>query len=250
MATAGGTFQEVVEERKKNYVAQADCLVDLNGIRTWKEVQEKIIKHCEEILKKIEDQSKLKIEKFYIGKTYLKKKKKGSGFVPFNRMKPETWVCKGLNDRWFRHKQEDYGQDGMIVLSAVTKDQVIHANPAVKKLDQEQFNLAIEQTLLHHFMFKTGETRFANTTFESGGISKEKKPGHCLYVAFTLDDPGRKETEKKKTSNEKTGGDKTSKKNPQDDEVPRTQKKIKKSKQKKQSTRKGSKLAILIRADK
>ena len=184
----GGTFEDIVKG-KKTYVAQQQCLVDLKGKTNIEDIKSTLIRHCDNTLDRLEKESLSKIEKFYVGKTFIQRRRKprGKGFITFNHMDPNTWKKNGISSRWGTHKKEDYGRDGLIVLAAITRDSVPQTNPA-KTLDQEQFTLALEQTLLHHYRFKEGETRLENNSFNSGGMDKKQSKACCVYVAFKLSD--------------------------------------------------------------
>ena len=182
----GGTFEELVRG-KKTYVAQVECLVELKNKTIFEDIQRAIISHCEQTLSRIESESLSTIEKFYIGKAFIKQRRKpgGRGFIKFDHMDTNTWKKNGIGSRWATHKKEEYGRDGLIVLTAISRDCVLQTNPH-KKLHQEQFTLALEQTLIHHYRFKPNETRLENNSFNTGGVGSVKAVAYCIYVAFRL----------------------------------------------------------------
>ena len=187
----GGTLEEVVRG-KKTYVAQKECLIDLRNEEDIDVVKQKLLCHCEEICTHLEENSLRTINKFYIGKALItqRRKPRGKGFIKFDPMDPNTWKKNGISSRWGTHKKEDYGRDGMIVLTAITKEAVLHRHQGNKKSlpHQEQYGLALEQMLQHHYKLKKNDPRFANNTFTSGGSDKGKSIAYAVYIAFSLSD--------------------------------------------------------------
>ena len=149
----------------------------------FEDIQRAIISHCEQTLSRIESESLSTIEKFYIGKAFIKQRRKpgGRGFIKFDHMDTNTWKKNGIGSRWATHKKEEYGRDGLIVLTAISRDCVLQTNPH-KKLHQEHFTLALEQTLIHHYRFKPNETRLENNSFNTGGVGSNKTKAYCVYV--------------------------------------------------------------------
>ena len=90
--------------RKKNITAATEA-VQVNIKKTTTE---------------IENLSKKKISKIYIGKSYINKKKN----YAFDPDDTNTWKRKGISDRCRAHVKESYGRNGLIVLAVVTKDSI------------------------------------------------------------------------------------------------------------------------------
>ena len=105
----------------------------------------------------------------------------------FDPMNPNTWKKNGISSRWGTHRTEEYGKDGMIVLTAITKEAVLHRHQG-SLLHQEQYTLALEQILQHHYKLKKNDPRFANNTFTSGGTDGSKSIAYAVYIAFSLSD--------------------------------------------------------------
>ena len=134
----------------------------------------------------IEIQSGKKVVKFYIGKTYVRKNKRSK---VFDAMNPTTMRKEGIRSRWCHHKHEDYGKNGMVVLTVVTKDDVPQQSiPAFKH--QEMYALALEQQLIIHYAFIRGDERLANISTHPGMQQQEESRaiGYPIYMAFALDD--------------------------------------------------------------
>ena len=122
------------------------------------------VQWVDDTIRDIEIQSGKKVVKFYIGKTYVRKNKKSK---VFDAMNPNTWRKEGIRSRWCHHKHQDYGRNGMVVLTVVTKDDVPQQRiPAFKH--QEMYALALEQQLIIHYAFISGDERLANTSTHPG----------------------------------------------------------------------------------
>ena len=144
-----------------------------------------LVKWVDDTITDIEIQSGKKVVKFYIGKTFVRQIKNRK----FDVMKHNTWRKSGISSRWCHHKQEDYGRNGMVVLTVVTKDDVPQQRiPAFKH--QEMYALALEQQLIIHYAFIRGDERLANTSTHPGMQQQEesKAIGYPIYMAFALDD--------------------------------------------------------------
>ena len=145
-----------------------------------------LVKWVDDTIRDIEIQSEKKVVKFYIGKTYVRKSKKSK---VFDTMNPNTWRKEGIRSRWCHHKHQDYGRNGMVVLTVVTKDDVPQQSIPVFK-HQEMYALALEQQLIIHYAFIRGDERLANISTQPGMQQQQesKAIGYPIYMAFALDD--------------------------------------------------------------
>ena len=145
-----------------------------------------LVKWVDDTITDIEIQSGKKVVKFYIGKTYVRKNKRNK---VFDAMDPNTWRKEGIRSRWFHHKHEDYGRNGMVVLTVVTKDDVPQQSIKAFK-HQEMYALALEQQLIIYYAFIRGDERLANTSTHPGMQQQEESRaiGYPIYMAFALDD--------------------------------------------------------------
>ena len=146
-----------------------------------------LVKWVDDTITDIEIQSGKKVVKFYIGKTYVRQIKNRK----FDAMNPNTWRKSGISSRWRHHRHEDYGENGMVVLTVVTKDDVPQQSIQAFK-HQEMYALALEQQLIIHYAFIRGDERLANTSTHPGMQQQEESRaiGYPIYMAFTLDDSG------------------------------------------------------------
>ena len=176
--TAGGCmFEELCNGTRCNYVCDPSCLVDLRGEENMDTAVCKLIDAVACMFRNLECARDCTVEKFYIGKTFIKRRRK----TKFDVKSPYTWKKNGISSRWQEHKKKDYGKDGLVVLAAVTKE-CVPGNDT----HQEQYALCLEQRLLHHFRFHEQDGRLENSTFATGGESKTKYIAYAVYIAFSL----------------------------------------------------------------
>ena len=183
-ATRGGmSFDQLCRGESPYYVCDRVCLVELTHRDTLETAEKKLVEKIENLFLEIQIQKDVRINKFYIGKTFVQKKAKTKILNPLN---PNTWRKEGISSRWSDHKANDYGKDGMIVIAVITKEQVPptkEGKPAV--VHQELYTLALEQRLLHYYKITKGDVRLVNKTFTCGNTDKKASAGHALYVAFS-----------------------------------------------------------------
>ena len=165
------------------YVCDKECLVhDITDEDTLETAEKKLVEKIEKLFLEIQIQKDVRINKFYIGKTYIRKTENAK---KLDKLNPNTWKKKGIRDRWDDHKANDYGKDGMIVIAVITRLQVPQIEGGKTVVHQELYTLALEQRLLHHYKITKPDARLENKTFTSGGTDNEKSAGYALYVAFS-----------------------------------------------------------------
>ena len=182
--TVGGcTFEELCNGTVLSYAC--DNTVDIRG-SDFGQAKKTILKHIDDCIRCLEIARGRKMEKLYIGKTYIPRKKAPRGFVPIDPKNPWTYKKGGIGSRWREHRNSDYGRDGMIVLAVIPRGAVpSNAKPG---LHQEDYTFALEQALLHHFMITNYDDRIANDTFATGGTDVHGSAAYALYMAFRLED--------------------------------------------------------------
>ena len=186
--TFGGCTLDDLYRGSKNYVCDASCLVNLVGKDT-NEAKEGLINKMDELFQELELQTEGRVKKYYIGKTFIKPRRRPNYrkfFMKFDPMDPYTWKKNGISSRWGCHKNTEYGRDGLVVLAAVTKDAV--PQQYRDKGHQEQYAVALEQMLLHHYKLEIGDQRLYNDTFTSAGPDGGKSIAYAIYVTFTLEE--------------------------------------------------------------
>ena len=164
-------------------------LVELSTATSVEEVERKLIDKLDETMIALESYlpKKRSISKIYIGKTYVKQKKNQR----FDSQNHSSWIKEGITARWRDHSKEDYGKDGMVVLGVITRDTLIRCcrnearATAVRNIHQEDFALAMEQRLIHHFTFNVPVSKLANDTFTTGKLTKTAHIGYVVYMTFS-----------------------------------------------------------------
>ena len=75
----------------------------------------------------------------------------------------------------------------MVVLAAIHKASIPkQCRKTEKKANQEDYALALEQRLIHHYRFIEGDERLENKTLTAGG-SKKGAIAYALYMTFAVD---------------------------------------------------------------
>ncbi len=185
-ATRGGmSFDQLCRGEAPYYVCDKECLVDITHEDTLETAEKKLVEKIEKLFIEIQIQKDVTINKFYIGKTYVRKIANAKRLDKFN---PNTWIKEGISSRWGDHKTNDYGKDGMIVITVITRTQIPLTEKAKPVVHQELYTLGLEQRLLHYYKITKGDERLHNDTFTSGNTDKQKSAGYALYVAFSCAD--------------------------------------------------------------
>ena len=185
-ATRGGCSFEQLCNGESYYVCDRECLVHVTQLDTLQEAEDKLTEKIDTLFQDLQIQTDKEIKMFYIGKTFVRGNKKYKRRV--NPLNPLTWRKQGISSRWGEHKEKEYGEDGMIVIAIITRDQV--PGGAASKVKQELYTLALEQRLLHYYQITKGDERLHNDTFTSGRSDMEGSAGYALYVAFSLSEDG------------------------------------------------------------
>lgn len=188
ITTRGGcSFEDLSRGKEVNYAC--DNTVDISHVHAIGEAKDLVVKHITEIMERLSRKRKpKKVKEFYIGKTYVRgikvKGKETTKEVQHND--PSTWKKEGISDRWINHSQQSYGEDGMVVLAMVTKDNLTREQKE-NKVHQEDFAIALEQQLLHHYRIDVADQRLANKSFEPGSTDHGKSAAYVVYMTFGLD---------------------------------------------------------------
>ena len=188
MATRGGcTFDELCNGSAQSYAC--DNVIDITRnddgyTPTVREAVQMLVKHLDRCIQKIQDKRGCRLEKFYIGKTYVRKKEE----VTFNHMNEDTWKFDGIEARWtahIRNREVDYGRDGLVVLTVVTREAIhpdIQSNQSWFR--QEDYALALEGRLIQNYLT---DSRMKNTSLMPGRTDGNVSIGYPLYMAFKVD---------------------------------------------------------------
>ena len=176
----GCNFEELCNGSKLSYAC--DNVIDITrGNPTVQEAEQELLDHLYRCIRRIERGRELEVEKFYIGKTYVRQK---TG-AQFDHMDSSTWrLDNGINGRWNVHKDTDYGRDGLVVLTVVTRD-AIHPDIQENNPDfhEEKYALVLERRLILDCMI---DSRLENKTLESGKRDSARSICYALYIAFKV----------------------------------------------------------------
>ena len=179
----GCTFEELCNGSKKYYAC--DNTADITNTTKIDQARDRIAAHIDRCITAIEIGREKKISKFYIGKTYIHRTKRSrGGHNDIDPKNPNTWKKKGIKDRWDAHSQNDYGRDGLVVVAVVTRSEL--PPTTVPRMRQQDYTIALEQQLLHEYLFMENERRLVNETFAPGGIDDGGSAAYCIYFAFSL----------------------------------------------------------------
>ena len=183
--TVGGAdFDQLCEGAIQNYSFNP---ADIAGEKKVKRIKRKLVRQLESTVRELELQSDRTIDKIYIGKTFIQRRRNpGGGFKAVDPINHHTWKKNGISSRWQVHRHEDYGRDGMVVLAAITKETM--PERCRDRVHQEHFALAMEQKLLHHYLLSHPDPRVVNESFSTGQTTKHRCSAYAVYMAFRYQD--------------------------------------------------------------
>ena len=149
---------------------------DIRHSIPFTEASNRLIAACDDTLEELARQDK-EVEEFVIGKSFVKQRPG----VTFRPDRPTTWsLGGGVNGRWREYLDRDYY--GLVVLGCVEKELIPTASRDLKfpydvlenkdnkekckskifSIDQQLYALALEQSLIHHYMFVKPDIRIRN----------------------------------------------------------------------------------------
>ena len=188
-------FDDIATGRRPGYSHNLTKLFNVDSdnkdIRhpiTFREASERLIKKCDDTLLELQIQDK-EVEEFVIGKSFVKQRPG----VTFRPDRPTTWsLGGGVNGRWREYLDRDYY--GLVVLGCVEKELIPTASKHIKfsydeetfSVDQQLYALALEQSLIHHYMFEKPDKRLRNHSLDCGRKSTVLYKGFVIYVAFKV----------------------------------------------------------------
>ena len=163
---SGCSFDQLCNGSAQSYAC--DNLIDITKTSdghtpTIDEAKELLLKHLYNCIQSIETERGCQLEFFYIGKTYVRTRKNGR----FNHMDRATWrLDNGINNAFKYHKGASHGQDGLVVLTVVTRE-AIHPDVWGNKPDfhQEDYALDLEGMLIQDCRT---DSRLVNKTLKPG----------------------------------------------------------------------------------
>jgi len=167
-------------------------LCDLDGYEEVRDVVDVLYRQIVATTDDLQIGSDKRIGRLYIGKTYVNANKR----QVFDPMKLNTFRKTGISNRWKKHKNEDYGRDGMVVLGVITRE--IAASLEFEDdpkgtyhwcSKQEKCALKIEEKLQYHFR---NDGRFPHRTYRRGRTTEGGGAiGYVIYLCFSYLDKRR-----------------------------------------------------------
>ena len=181
----GVNFEQLCTGAVQNYSFNP---ADIAGLTDVEAIKQRLIDQLENTVRQLEHNSHRTIANIYIGKTYIPQRKKpgGQGYLTFDPLNKNTWKMEGIGDRWSDHRYEGYGRDGLVVLGAITRETM--PERCRGRVHQEDFALAMEQMLLHHYLLSHPDPRVVNETFSTGQATRTKRHAYAVYMAFRYED--------------------------------------------------------------
>ena len=199
---AGISFDELCRGERTYYSFNLVDLVETEEIEAKRKMDrdiEKLSQKLNETIQSLQrgnpDREGSTVKQYYIGKTYIRRRHKaGGGYQHFDHMNPSTWRIEGINSRYKSHSTKNYGRDGLVVLTAITRAAL--PTPHLRRISHEDYTLILEQRLLHHMLINELDDRVANLTFNEGNRQRRVQDNpdmdyvdsdayaYALYMAF------------------------------------------------------------------
>lgn len=185
-STWGGVDYDVLCKGVIKYYSFNLC--DLSGLATVPHAVGKLYLQIVATTCDLETQSGKRIGGLYIGKTFVRRKKR----IPFNPMDPNTFTKSGISSRWGKHKATYHG---MVVLGVITRE--IAATMGFEDdpegtlgwlSKQEKCVLEIEKWLQYRFR---DDGRFPHGTHRPGRTTEGRAIGYVIYLCFSYLDERR-----------------------------------------------------------
>ena len=179
-STAGGVdYDTLCKGDVKNYSFN---IVDLKNAETFDEILYTVKRRIRDTIANLEIQSGKEVDKFVIGKTYVRQKRKKGGFQEFDEMRPESFKKVGISKRWQQHKYRNYGKDGMIVVCIVTRP--VAYNP-------QRYALILEEELQKSFRADHDDRLANSAAYRAGPEATSGAIGYPIYIAYSFLDQTR-----------------------------------------------------------
>lgn len=152
------------EHPKEGYALNYDFEVIYRA--NLKEDTANVCKTIKDCIKEIQKGTERKIKKYWIHKTYARKKHK-----TFDSEDSSTWSDSNVENRYSTYKRKD-GIDGMVVVAAVDKDACS---------DAQEHTLSLKKTVVGELKQKS---RKIKGTTRKGNKDDGKSPAYILYLTY------------------------------------------------------------------
>ena len=179
-STRGGADYDDLCKGVINYYSCNLC--DLRGLVTVSDAVHTLYRRIVATTDDLETQSGNRIGGLYIGKTFVRRKKR----IAFNPMDPNTFTKSGISSRWGKHKATYHG---MVVLGVITREIAatlgFEDDPEGIRMwrsKQEKCVLEIEKRLQYHFR---DDGRFPHGAYHPGRTTEGRAIGYVIYLCFS-----------------------------------------------------------------
>ena len=145
-----------------------------------------LLQHMEACIKKIEEKRKpKKVLYIYIGMAQVRRRGDFM-YKLFDKMRYSTWSQGGINGQFTSHKNEYYCKDGLVVLTAITRDAIPQdCMESQYMIHQEEYALCLEKRLLQH-LIEARDERLSNDTVFTSDLEKTTSVAYAIYMTFTV----------------------------------------------------------------
>jgi hypothetical protein len=176
-AQGGDTYDNVVLHDRENYCFM---LAPLTPQQTFQDHLDRLVQSVSDAISDIDrEHDEHPVEGYMIGKTGCPKRK-GVNINSQSVLNAHNWrASQGPGSRWRTSYADSY--HGMIVIAGITADIVPQIDDELA-MHQQQYALALEQALIHHFRLKLLDSRCENDTVSSGQ-SSDNAIG-AIYLTF------------------------------------------------------------------
>lgn len=164
----------------KACVCDPDCLVEINETDVVKAALDKLNAAIKDVLNKIQSRRQVNVAEYCIGMGAIRTQRK----EVFDPMNPKTWNKEDIYSKWKKLSDNEEGEnaDGLIVLSAITKESI--STSFSSEMNQKRYASALLQHLTH---MHSGDERFFDINDLPATQSSSKiSISYGIYIAFTL----------------------------------------------------------------
>ncbi|XP_053399497.1 uncharacterized protein LOC128557039 [Mercenaria mercenaria] len=190
------TFHELLKGER----GYALYLADISQM-SIREATKTLVETVNEILNEFEDKTDYIVSKFVIGKTYAPQVQEEN--ETYQDSNVSTWNDEGVISRW-NTKYKNAGFNGMLVLCGITcqtvKEMIRYeaSNDSDSEIvsdsdsdddddcelsNQQDYTLALEQRLIHHFAYVKHDHRLGNETLCTGRRGPRDAAG-VVYLVY------------------------------------------------------------------
>ena len=177
------SFNELSRGDKTGYAM--DNIVAITNM-TISEAKTALLQHMDSCIKTIETQRKpKKVTYTYIGMAQVRRRGDFM-YKLFDKMRCSTWSQAGINRHFMNHNDEYYCKDGLVVLTAITRDAIpADCMESLYMTHQEEYALCLEKRLLQH-LIEAKDERLSNDTVFTSELEKTTSVAYAIYMTFSV----------------------------------------------------------------